>query len=119
VCEATARGVSHIAQTLSVANENINEIQNRIDTNINALALSTRNPIDTKQSWFGVPYPRNRWFAGRGRLLDRIAACLLPGADNPPANKTGLVFGIHRLPGIGKTHAAIEFSYRHEKKFSR
>jgi hypothetical protein len=29
------------------------------------------------------------------------------------------VFGIHRLPGIGKTHAAIEFSYRHEKTFSR
>jgi hypothetical protein len=30
----------------------------------------------------------------------------------------GRTYGIHGLPGIGKSHLAIEFAYRHEQDFS-
>ncbi|KAK3377123.1 P-loop containing nucleoside triphosphate hydrolase protein [Lasiosphaeria ovina] len=77
--------------------------------------------ISTKQSWFGVPYPRNRWFTGRDTLLGRITKCLLPDVRRQPSlpsDTAGRVFCIYGLPGIGKTHAAIEFAYRQKDDFT-
>jgi len=58
--------------------------------------------------------------------MEQIKRCLVPGggeSKEPPdpqqePRKAGSAFCIHGLPGIGKSHTAIEFAYRHEKSFS-
>lgn len=47
-------------------------------------------------------------------MLARIEACL--SSRNGPA--LGRVFCVHGLPGIGKTHTAIEFAYSQQNQFT-
>jgi hypothetical protein len=76
--------------------------------------------------FFGIPYPRNRYFTGRETVLSDIRDLLLSGirvghaSENPSINLqlSPSVFVLHGLPGIGKTHLAIEFGYRQKDTFT-
>ena len=74
---------------------------------------------DFPRTWFGVPFPRNHWFTGREEALDKIATCLIPRLNPVESqDQRSRVFSLHGLPGIGKTHVAVEFGYRYRDSFT-
>ncbi|KAI0456505.1 P-loop containing nucleoside triphosphate hydrolase protein [Xylaria acuta] len=73
---------------------------------------------------FGIPYPKNRCFTGREKILSDIGALLVPQSRLPeeetstPVQCSTAICVVHGLPGIGKTNLAIEFGYQHKHIFS-
>ena len=68
---------------------------------------------EAQQPW-NVPFPRNPFFTGRGRLLKRLHEQLhnvQRAALNQPQALTG-------LGGIGKTQTAIEYAYGYREFYS-
>ena len=61
--------------------------------------------------WWNVPHPRNPNFTGREAILGQLEAALASGS---PAALTQAIAG---LGGIGKTQTAVEFAYRHRKRY--
>jgi len=61
-----------------------------------------------------VPSPRNPFFTGREELLQQIHTSLC--VDHPAA--LGPSCALHGLGGIGKTHLALEYAYRHAPEYA-
>ncbi|KAK4201350.1 hypothetical protein QBC40DRAFT_324492 [Triangularia verruculosa] len=100
--------VEHTAHEVSVTRDRIMEIHG-MQTQLTLGTL--HQPLlehKSKPRSFIMPYPRNRCFVGREELFCKINTCLTP----PNEGSLGRVFCIYGLPGIGKTHTAIEFAYR-------
>lgn len=115
------KDLERIEKGLQTANDNINVLQQTFQhTSPRILEQSQMPNGDTCRRLFDVPYPRNCWFTGRNSLLSDMQRCLLPQWPHCPSNKESdaNIFVIHGLPGIGKSHTAIEFSYRHRDDFS-
>src|SRR5205807_8783503 len=58
-------------------------------------------------SLWTVPYPRNPFFTGREDLLTQLSALLQRG-QTPALSGMG---------GVGKTHLAVEYAYRHQADY--
>jgi hypothetical protein len=94
-----------------------------IDESINVFNLKLQPPALAGKV-FGIPYPRNRLFTGRESTMSEIEDLLVHQAspmhrkqDNERTSSVR-IFVIHGLPGIGKTHLAVEFGYRQKDIFS-
>ncbi len=61
---------------------------------------------DFLQPWT-VPYPRNRFFTGREKILEALRAAL----------ETRGRAALSGLGGVGKTQTATEYAYRHRKEY--
>lgn len=78
----------------------------------------TRQLLEASQTalapyWY-VPFPRNPFFTGREELLRTLSAALR--AD--PAVALTQSYALRGLGGIGKTHLAIEYAYRHASDYT-
>lgn len=71
-----------------------------------------RNPIPSQ--CHTIPYLRNRHFVGREDILRTIHETLIFDPDNPKRNR---VFLLHGMPGVGKTHTALQFAYDNMNAF--
>ncbi|KAK4671657.1 hypothetical protein QC764_0097480 [Podospora pseudoanserina] len=100
--------VEHAAHEVSATRDKIMEIHGMQRQLIFGTSCRPIAETNTKPRSFIVPYPRNPCFVGREDLLCKISACLTP----PDEGSSGRAFCVHGLPGIGKTHTAIEFAYR-------
>src|SRR5579859_562563 len=58
---------------------------------------------------WGVPFPRDPFFTGREDLLHQIHTALW--ADPPTVHTSSCA--LYGLGGMGKTHLALEYAYRH------
>ncbi|HLZ58248.1 MAG TPA: helix-turn-helix domain-containing protein [Ktedonosporobacter sp.] len=58
---------------------------------------------------WGVPFPRDPYFTGREDLLHQIHTALW--ADPPTVHTSSCA--LYGLGGMGKTHLALEYAYRH------
>jgi len=89
--------------THSEYNELFNELNHRLDEDLEKITY----PIESKN--LDIPHNRNSYFVGREIELARLFMDLY----GPLGRKTkNIPFVIKGLPGIGKTHLAIEFAYR-------
>jgi tetratricopeptide (TPR) repeat protein len=59
-----------------------------------------------------VPYPRNQYFTGRDELLAEIRVKLVKGRLNMRR------VALYGLVGVGKTQAALEYTYRHQGDYN-
>ena len=66
-------------------------------------------PVPGEPNPFGVPYLRNRYFAGREAVLEQLHEQLLQTS----AAAMTQVQAISGLGGIGKTQTAVEYAYRY------
>ena len=69
-------------------------------------------PVQDRSLWL-VPYRRNPCFVGRESELERLRASLTRNA----AAALGPIQAISGTVGIGKTHAAVEYAYRHRDDY--
>lgn len=121
--EVTATDIKQIEKTLSTTSSKIDSLYQSLSAFENNIGASAdHNIVDRLMTyWFGVPYPRNLGFVGRDETLMRILKSLEPNSPDRSASvprKVPRIFGLHGLPGIGKTHVAIEFAYRYQEEFS-
>jgi tetratricopeptide (TPR) repeat protein len=73
-------------------------------------AIYTAPPIPVGEpNPFGVPYQRNRYFAGRQTVLRELHEQLTQAT----ATAITQVQAISGLGGVGKTQTAVEYAYRH------
>ena len=61
----------------------------------------------TKQAQRNLPFPRNHFFTGRDRLLERIHQTL----------RTTGAAAVSGMAGQGKTQTAVEYAYRHKSDY--
>lgn len=60
-----------------------------------------------------LPHNRNRSFAGRQKLLDKLQTAL----KSDPETKAIRTHALVGLDGVGKTQIALEYAYRHIKNY--
>jgi hypothetical protein len=58
-----------------------------------------------------VPHNRNPHFTGRDRVLELLARAL---DGNDPRTRRQV---LHGVGGVGKTHVALEYAYRHREEY--
>src|SRR5437762_7598282 len=61
---------------------------------------------------FNVPHPRNPNFTGRDRLLESLDQS---PTSQDPAKRVQAVYG---MGGVGKSHLALEYAYRHRDEYA-
>ncbi|KAM5354320.1 hypothetical protein ACJ41O_000969 [Fusarium nematophilum] len=100
--------------------DDFKSIGKTIDRSINAFSAKQPPTTSLPKSRFMMPYPKSNWFTGREKVLADMRDVLLPpqerGGDQSDGSSTR-VFSVYGLPGIGKTHVAIEFAWRHKDDF--
>lgn len=65
---------------------------------------------DTGRFW-NIPHNRNPHFTGRERVMELLARAL---DGNDAQTRTQV---LHGVGGVGKTHVALEFAYRHREQY--
>jgi tetratricopeptide (TPR) repeat protein len=76
--------------------------------------MTQRLPPSEKEKparFWHVPHNRNPHFTGREGVLELVARAL--DGNDPEARKQVL----HGVGGVGKTHVALEFAYRHREQY--
>ncbi|XXG95595.1 hypothetical protein Hte_001863 [Hypoxylon texense] len=106
----------HIASSMV---EHFNTVQNSLAIvdegirGINCRHLQVlQNPIPSQ--CHTIPYLRNRHFVGRKEVLRTMQETLILDPDNPTQKR---VFILHGMPGVGKTHTALQFAYDNMSSF--
>ena len=82
------------------------------DVHIHPPAPPSAAPLET---YFGVPYQRNRFFTGRVEILKRLQQQL----HQDGAVAINQIQAIRGLGGMGKTQTAVEYAYRSYEGDSR
>lgn len=88
-------------------------------TGILTVIHDTSIPEILKRPFFHVPYQSPRHFYGRTNDLDRIGQVLSPNIseEGKVAQKGSPCVVISGLGGIGKTHLALEYTYRARARY--
>lgn len=60
---------------------------------------------------FEVPYPRNKYFSGRGPVLEEMRGCF---TSNRPGAKRLVLCG---MGGVGKSQLALEYAHAHREDY--
>jgi hypothetical protein len=70
---------------------------------------------ELERSCWLVPYPKNERFYGRDELLRRMESSLVSSFTTTRPQFCS--FALYGLPGVGKSHTALEFVYRYQSHF--
>ena len=103
--------------------EGLTQSLRTIDAGIDAF-ITRHQYTMLPDTFFGIPYPRNRWFTGRDAILSDIRALLVPQEGptkqrfSESSQSSTAICVVHGLPGIGKTNLTIEFGYQQKHMFS-
>ena len=81
---------------------------------LGAFSSEAELSFSTLPSLWTVPYQRNSYFTGRESILQQIHEHLSPSqaTDHPRS------LALSGLGGMGKTHTALEYAYRHAQDYT-
>jgi hypothetical protein len=106
----------NVVELKSLVGQQFSSLQHSL-TVIDQKIQSSRSPDPLpklSRTCHTIPYPENQHFVGRKQVLRVMRETLIFDPRNPQCNRS---FTLHGMPGVGKTHTALQFVHDHMKDF--